>query len=245
MPIPFHFLSLQVKIHQLHRQTNFFDLFPTILAKMPPEKAVEMSAFERRRLENMAANKAILDDISKTAVKMTKKPAPAPKPRSKKPAEPRAVRPKREVAPTRASSRLAGRDAETPVKREYGLVEIGVADRPVKKSRVADDLNLGDIKVEGRKFAHGADSLLAMIPRRGADPGVRTFDEDDVKETTDGDLKALRKRMGNLELYDKWAVNGKSTPRVDGGRTAADLLFAQRHKDCSPAHLCHGLPPDR
>lgn len=187
---------------------------------MPVKKEGEaMSTFEQRRLQNIADNNAILKGLSHTAAKIAK-PAPAPKPkprpRPKKPPVEKKEYPKRERAvATRASSRLKG---ETPdkngIKREADDVAPAALfpDKPAKRARVSDDLNLGDILVEGRKFAKDAGAFAGLIslPRQGAEPGVRTFDEDDIKQTTDKELKALREQMGNLELYDKWAVNGKS-----------------------------------
>lgn len=186
---------------------------------MPVKKEETISAFERRRLENIAANNAILRDISTTAAKAI--PLPKPEPAKKRTAAPRVKRePKPWGSPngkvparaTRHSSRLAGlgADAET-LKRKAEVEAEAEADGDKarqKKARVAGELKLGDIKVEGRKW----DGELGGIFRVGAQPGVRTFTEEDVKETTDKELKGLRIRMSGLKLYEKWAVNGKSGP---------------------------------
>ncbi|KAF3763909.1 WD repeat-containing protein [Cryphonectria parasitica EP155] len=174
---------------------------------MPPKKE-GVSLFEQRRLQNIAANQAILKDISKSAVKIAK-PPPAPKPvRRKRSPVGRSERPKREpTVATRASSRLKGQD---PVKRERDdnvPAALLPPERPAKKARVSDDLSLDSIMVEGRKFNDNINSLGLLLPKMGADPGVRTFDEDDIKKTTDKDLKKLRESMNKLEMYDKWAVN--------------------------------------
>lgn len=177
---------------------------------MPPPKK-PISVFEQRRLQNIAANQELLQDISKTAVKIAK-PAPALKtPRVKRAPVEKRERPKREAAvATRASSRLKGED---PVKREAEDEQVPgrllPAERPAKKIRVSDDLDLSDVMVDGRKFATDTTALAGLLPKRGADPGVRTFDEDDIRQTTDKDLKNLREQMNGLALYDKWAVNGK------------------------------------
>lgn len=174
-----------------------------------------MSTFEQRRLQNIADNNALLKGISNTAAKIAR-PAPAPKPRApprtRKPATERRVLPKREPAvATRASSRLKG---ETPDKKreadDSAPAALFQTERPAKKTRVNDDLNLGEILVEGRKFAKDAGAITGLfsLPRQGAEPGVRTFDDDDITQTTDKELRALREQMGNLELYSKWAVNG-------------------------------------
>ncbi|KAJ9156814.1 DNA damage-binding protein CMR1 [Coniochaeta hoffmannii] len=179
---------------------------------MPAKKEEAISAFERRRLENIAANNAILRDISSTAAKII----PLPKSQSaKKPRRPPTVRVKREpvdgaaksepVRVTRQSSRLAGLDAPPETLKRKAEVEALASGETArqKRMRVAGELKLGDIKVEGRKW----DGELGDIFRVGAQPGVRTFTEEDVKETTDKELKELRIRMGGLKLYEKWAVN--------------------------------------
>lgn len=193
-----------------------------------------MSAFEQRRLQNIATNNEILRDLSKTASKIAKPavPKPPPRPRPKRQPVEKRVQPKRETVATRASSRLKG---ETP-KREAedsAPASLFPSDRPAKKARVNDDLNLGDILVEGRKFTNGVDAVTGLIslPRLGAEPGVRTFDEDDIKETTDEDLRNLREKMNSLELYDKWAVNGGSRSISTAVRgLATDLSASQTSK---------------
>ncbi len=77
-----------------------------------------------------------------------------------------------------------------------------------KKMRVSGDLSLGSIGVDGKKWENDVQGLQDIF--RGAQPGFRTFTEDDVKETTDKELKGLRVRMGGLKLYEKWAPNGTS-----------------------------------
>jgi len=184
---------------------------------MPPKKEPAMSAFERKRLENIANNNAILSTISTTAEKIIPKPAP---PKPKRVSTPRAKREpiKREpLRPTRQSSRLAGRDADpTVLKRKADVeAEAELERSKAKKMRVSGDLNLGDIKVEGRKWEAGIDGLASLkglasgIQVRGAQPGVKTFTEDDVEATTDEVLKNLRTRMNGLKLYEKWPVSGK------------------------------------
>ncbi|KAG6012458.1 hypothetical protein E4U54_007529 [Claviceps lovelessii] len=180
---------------------------------MPVKKEpAEMSAFERKRLENIAANRAILTDISATAKKIIPaKPAPKPPARRSKRSEPV----KRESArPTRVSSRLAGLDADNEtLKRKLEIeAEHQAQEAKLKKLRVNDDLKLDDIAVEGKRWAAGLNGLQGIV--RGAQPGVRTFTEDDIKETTDTSLKELRQRMGGLKLYEQWVPNDiKITPQ--------------------------------
>lgn len=194
-----------------------------------------MSAFEQRRLQNIAANNEILRDLSTTASKIAKPAAPKPLPRQRPKRQPveKREQPKRERAvATRASSRLKG---ETPKREAEDSVPASLLppDRPAKRVRVNEDLKLGDILVEGRKFTNGVDAVTGLIslPRLGAEPGVRTFDEEDIKETTDEDLRNLREKMNSLEQYDKWAVNGglrNISTAVSG--LVADLCASQTSK---------------
>lgn len=167
-----------------------------------------MSAFERKRLENIAANKALLTDIAVHAKKVA--PEPRPKPKSTTSAPRRRSEPVRREQPkrTRASSRLAGLDADNEtLKRKYEVeAEVEAEKAKAKRMRNANDLQLGDIGVDGRKFDNTVDSFRGIF--RGADPGVRTFTEEDVTETTDAGLKKLREKMSALELYEHWAPNG-------------------------------------
>lgn len=173
---------------------------------MPVKKEETISAFERRRLENIAANNAILRDISTTAEKIIPLPKPEPVKRAAAPRVKREPVTRAPVRPTRHSSRLAGLDADAETLKRKAEVEAEADSNKArqKRTRVSGELKLGDIKVEGRKW----DGELGGI-FRGAQPGLRTFTEDDVKETTDKDLKELRIRMSGLKLYEKWAVNGK------------------------------------
>lgn len=176
---------------------------------MPVKKEEpEMSAFERRRLQNIEANRAILTDISATAKKVIPD-KPKPKPKASAPRR-RSEPVKREsTRPTRVSSRLAGLEADNEtLKRKLAVEAEHQADEArAKKMRISDDLSLGDIVVDGKKYVSSISGLQSII--RGAQPGVRTFGEEDVQETTDENLKSLRKRMNGLKLYEHWAPNGK------------------------------------
>lgn len=179
---------------------------------MPPVKKEmpEMSAFERRRLENIAANQAILKDLSTTAEKMMPKAIhiTKPKPTSRKRAAPVKKEP---VQPTRTSSRLAGLEADSETAKRKAEVEETFA-AATKRLRVSGDLNFGDVVVEGKKWNRGEDFLTGIM--RGARPHHRTFTEDDIKETTDEGLKSLRERMSGLQLYEGWEPNRMFIPRA-------------------------------
>jgi hypothetical protein len=170
---------------------------------MGPRVKPEMSAFERKRLENIAANQAMLKDLSTTADKIIPKAAP-------KPAGPRAPRKKvvavkkEDVRPTRTSSRIKGIEADSETHKRKAEEEFEVSrelDR-AKRQRVAGDLDLNGVMVDKKAWKRGDDFLKDIM--KGARPYERTFTEDDVRETTDKGLKALREKMSGLELYDTW-----------------------------------------
>ncbi|PKS12320.1 hypothetical protein jhhlp_001620 [Lomentospora prolificans] len=181
---------------------------------MPAASEKPLSAFERRRLENRQANNELISELSEVASKILPvAPAPVPKSRStatgKRKRSPSAPAVKREqpVRRTRASARLAGIDADSEVKKLKFEEETAAEaqKQAAKRMRVSGDLVLGDIGVDGKKWDNDVQGLKDMF--RGAQPGVRTFGEEDVKETTDAVLKKLRVRMGGLSLYEKWVPN--------------------------------------
>ncbi|KAI0869524.1 WD40-repeat-containing domain protein [Hypoxylon argillaceum] len=175
---------------------------------MPPEK---LSAFEARRRENVANNAKLLKDTAELGAKMRKAAAPAPRPaapRKRKAAEP-AVRTR--VMPVRQSARLAGANSdskETLVKLEDIPVEL--KDREPKRVRTNGDLNLSNLQVAGKRWS-STDALASFI--HGAQPGVRTFTDEDIKETTDEKLKSLQQDLNDLTLFGGWQPNDiKITP---------------------------------
>jgi len=174
---------------------------------MPPIKKEkpEMSAFERKRLENIAANQAILKDLSTTAQKIAPTPAPRAKPTA--PRKKAAAVKKEQPRPTRTSSRLAGADADSETLKRKAEVEeeYTKVTAVAKRVRVAGDLNYKDLIVDGKNYNQGEDFLSGIM--RGAQPSVRTFTEDDIKATTDAGLKALRKKIGGLQIYEAWDPN--------------------------------------
>jgi hypothetical protein len=170
------------------------------------EKA-EISAFERKRLENIAANQAMLKDLSKTAEKILPAPKPISKPRSSAPRKKTTPIKRESVRPTRTSLRLSGVEADSATAKRKAEVEETFAKETAKakRLRVSGDLNFSDIVAEGKKWNRD-DGFLAGV-MRGAEPYQRTFTEEDIKETTDEGLKALREKMSGLELYEGWEPN--------------------------------------
>lgn len=176
------------------------------MARIKAEEAT-VSAFERKRLENIAANQALLKNLSTAADKILPTRAPKPKTAARAPRK-KATPVKREsIRPTRTSSRLAGleADSETAKRKAEVEYEFAAVTAKAKRQRVAGDLDLSDIVVDGKKFSKSEGFLVDIM--RGAKPYERTFDEDDIKETTDKSLKELRERMSGLGLYEGYEPN--------------------------------------
>ena len=180
---------------------------------MAPVKKVkpEMSAFERKRLENIASNQAVLKDLSNDAAKIIPQPKQTSRPRSSAPRKKPAPVKKEVPRPTRTSSRIAGVEADSETAKRKAEVEEEWAKvtAKAKRQRVSGDINFNDVVVDGKKFQKGEDFLSGVM--RGAVPNLRTFDEDDIKETTDEELKALRQKMSGLELYEGYEPNRRLT----------------------------------
>lgn len=175
----------------------------------PTTMAPELSAFEARRRANVANNQKLLKDTKDIGASMRKAAAPAPKsrpaaPRKRKVAEP--VQPTRTM-PTRQSRRLAGGTAESDdVKAGDIPVELQLP-RQTKRMRVAGDMALSKLQVEGQRWSNG--EVLANFAVQGAQPGVRTFTDNDIKDSDDEKLMSLRKGMNELKLYEGWQPNGE------------------------------------
>lgn len=174
------------------------------------EAPATMSAFEKRRLENIAANQALLKDISATASKILPASKPTPTRASKPSKRSKDAPVKREPAmATRRSSRVAGLGPDKDdAKRAFEDTALESPLERAKRMRFSGDLNLGDALVEGKKWSASLEGLQGLKGlSRGAQPGQRTFTEDDIKNTTDKDLKDLRLRMDGLKLYEGWMPN--------------------------------------
>ncbi|KAH8197086.1 hypothetical protein TruAng_008756 [Truncatella angustata] len=158
-----------------------------------------ISSFEARRRENAAANKALLAESQAAGQKIKRAAKPPPKPvapRKRTRAEPAQ---RTRVMPTRQSARLSGASTEIKLESLKTEAEIRDADRPAKRARMTDDLDLSKVTLEGTRWVNG-DALANFS--QGAQPYVRTFTEDDVKDTDDEKLKTIRNSMGDLEIYD-------------------------------------------
>ncbi|KAI1627598.1 WD40-repeat-containing domain protein [Exophiala viscosa] len=185
---------------------------PTKMAR-GAQPVAEPSEFEKQRLANIAERDALLRKLTQEAQQAglyTKAAIPAAQhgqKRAAKPKQPPAKRVKKEdIAPRRTSSRLAGIQADSEVaqqKAEEQYVKAKEVERE-RRQRVTEDL----------KFSYGTALIGTDVLLKGvAMPYERTFDESDIHETTDKELKALRERMSSLELWDQWEPNRiKITP---------------------------------
>ncbi|KAJ5363153.1 hypothetical protein N7541_003997 [Penicillium brevicompactum] len=173
--------------------------------RMPVKK--ELSEFEQQRLANIAERDALLKQLkleSQSSGFSTPKSANNSANKSKKRATPRI---KEEVdTPRRTSSRLKGIAAESETAKRKADDEYEAmreADR-VKRLRQTGSYSQADMFVAGQKLS--GDSLIGVdvITKGVAKPYERTFGDDDIDQTTDKDLKALREEMNGLSLWEAW-----------------------------------------
>ncbi|KAI0018930.1 WD repeat-containing protein NCU09302/NCU11420 [Xylariomycetidae sp. FL0641] len=171
-----------------------------------------VSDFEARRKANVANNAKLLKDTADLGAKMRK--AAAPPPRAAAPKKRKAAAeptPRTRTMPTRQSRRIAGAQTDTDgadIKLEDIPVELKT--REPKRSRTSGDLVLSNLKVDGQRWSN-SDALATFV--QGAQPGVRTFTDDDMLDTSDEKLRDVRKSLNDLQLYEGWQVNDiKITP---------------------------------
>ena len=170
-----------------------------------------LSEYEQQRQANIAQRDKLLKDLALDARAAGLGPKPAAKPPTTSHKKKGAPKPKPKIedsGPRRTSSRLQGIVADSEVakrKAEDEYVAVQEANR-AKRQRQSGDLSLSDVVVRGNGW-DTKNNFLVDVVSRGADPGVRTFDDTHVKETTDKELRALREQMSGLELYDGFPPN--------------------------------------
>ena len=190
-------------------------LYDITMAKKEP---VELSEYEKQRQANIAQRDNLLKQLALDARSAGLGPKPVSKPPSKPATTHKRKRPaekvKEEILPRRTSSRLAGLTADSEVakrKAEDEYVAVQEAAR-AKRQRFSGDLNLSDAVVAGKDWDK-SENFLVDVVSRGAEPYNRTFGEQEVKETTDKELRSLREKMSGLELYEGFEPNRiKITP---------------------------------
>lgn len=202
-----------------------YNIPPALPAMTRSQNSIaEVSDYEKQRLANIAERDALLKKLTQEAHQAglyTKPPRKgttndaSQSTKRKRPVKP--VKKEEDNLPRRTSSRLAGLTADSEVARrkleqEYESVrEAGWA----KRQRIAGDQELGDILVNGKGLDVKGRPLLGfdVINRGIAKPYERTFGDDEITETTDKELKAIREKMSGLELWDAWEPNRlKITP---------------------------------
>jgi len=174
---------------------------------MVKKEAIEVNEYELQRQANIKERDALLKNLAleaagaglgpkqpvkrASATSGNKRKAPAPKIKQEA------------LEPRRKSSRLAGIEADSAVAKRKAEQQFEVEKERfwAKRQRVSGDLDLKDILVAGSEGA------LNDFVVRGAAPYERTFGDEEVKKTSDKELKALRERMNGLELYDGFQPN--------------------------------------
>jgi hypothetical protein len=169
-----------------------------------------LSEFEKQRLANIAERDALLKKLSLEAQSVgiftTSKTPGSSAPKSKKKAAPKRIKEEESPLPRRQSSRLRGLTADSEVvkrKAEEQYEAAREAER-AKKVRKTDSYSANDMFIAGQKL--DGDSLIGVdVVNKGvAEPYVRTFGDEDIKKTTDRDLKALREELNGLSLWSQW-----------------------------------------
>jgi hypothetical protein len=172
----------------------------------------EISDFEKQRLANIAERDALLKKLTSEVQQAGLYQKPSSKATTNGPGRPhkkqapmKRVKKEEDFGPRRTSSRLAGIQADSEVAKRKADEEYEVAKEQAraKRQRISGDLALGDIVVNGKLNGTsllGTDTILKGV----AKPYERTFGEDEIRETTDKELKSLREQMNGLELWDAW-----------------------------------------
>ncbi|GFN18435.1 WD domain protein [Aspergillus tubingensis] len=180
----------------------------------------EISEFEKQRLANIAERDALLKKLTMEAQSSGLFPPKMPKPAAKDQSRTKKKTPVKKVKeetpqPRRMSSRLRGIAAESEVAKRKAEEEYEARQEAERAKRVrkSDNFSFSDIMVNGQKLP--ADGLIGVdvVTKGVAIPYQRTFGDDEIQKTTDKDLKALRKEMNGLTLWDAWEPNRiKLTP---------------------------------
>lgn len=192
-------------------------------------QAEELSEFEKQRLANIAERDALLKKLTLEAQSSGLFAKPSPKTatgakkdggssRSKKKAAPRIKKEDEPPLVRRMSSRLRGITADSEVEKRKADVAFEEAQQVEreKKMRKSDFFTLDNMLVSGQKLNSDALIGIDVVTKGVAKPYERTFGDEDVKKTTDKELKALREEMSNLQLWDQWEPNSMRLSYVLG-----------------------------
>lgn len=195
---------------------------------MTTEGPAEISEFEKQRLANIAERDALLKQLKLESQSAGLFNSPkTPKANVQKPKKPTPKRVKEESSPPlprRQSSRLKGIAAESEVTKRKAEEEYEVAKEAerAKKTRRTDSFTASDMFIAGQKL--DGDSLIGVdvITKGVAEPYVRTFGDEDIKKTTDKDLRSLREEMNGLKLWEAWDPQSMTTSLVISNGTVRD-----------------------
>lgn len=215
---------------------------------MPKKSAAELSEYEMQRQENIAKNQALLQKLQLEAASAglapSKPKAPSSTADSKNAKKRKAPvqKVKEEVVPRRTSSRLKGIVADSEVARQKAEQEaelLAQADR-AKRQRKSEDLRFSDVVVAGKDWDQSGNFLRLVGP---ANPGERTFSAQDVKDTTDKELKELRERMSGLELWEGFEPNSMFALVLS--MLSRNTNKFKRDKDYTRTNLLSWFPPNQ
>lgn len=182
----------------------------------------ELSDFEKQRLANIAERDNLLKKLTQNAqasgvglpprpkAKNPLRDSPSSSNKNKKKAAVPKIKEEEPAGPRRTSSRLRGIAAESEVakrKADDDYEAFQEAER-AKRVRKSDAFSFEDMVVSGGKVEGGSLVGGLGLGLGGAEKSYeRTFGEEDIKNTTDKDLKALREEMNGLQLCDAWEPN--------------------------------------
>ena len=160
----------------------------------------EVSDYELQRQQKIAANQALLQKLQLDAQAVGSKAKAKPAAGTKRKKTVQKVK-EENAGPRRTSSRLQGivADSEVARQKEEKDAELFQEVQQAKRQRVSEDIRLADAVVTGRSWNRAGNFLSAVGP---AQPGVRTFEAQDAKDTTDKELRELRERMSSLQLWE-------------------------------------------
>lgn len=179
---------------------------------MARTSTVEISEYERKRQETIAKNEALLRELALNAAQAGLAPRKsAPSGTTQKRPKP-APKPKEPAIPTRSSARLQGlvADSEVAKRKADEEAEVQQAAERAKRQRVSGDLKVDDILVPTKHWDAAGNFFSTVGP---AKPYERTFTAQDVKQTSDKELRQLRERMSGLQLWEDVEPNRlKITP---------------------------------
>ena len=178
----------------------------TLGKKMAIKKEPGLSEYELQRQEKIAKNQELFKQLQLEAASTGLGPKAAKKnntsaagQKRKKPAEKKVKI--ENTGPVRTSARLQGiiADSEVARQKEEKDAEVFQEQQRIKRQRVSEDIKLVDAVVNGKTWNRSGNWLTAVGP---AQPGERTFTAQDVKDTTDKELRAVRERMSKLQLWE-------------------------------------------